>query len=250
MSPRCFVGTSGWNYKDWSGGVFYPDRMKQSDWLNYYSRHFDSVEINNSFYRLPGRHVFEKWYDTTAEGFIFAVKASRYITHIKKLADPEEPVSLFLRNASGLKEKLGVVLFQLPPSWKFNPDRLEGLFDFLAHQENLPGSRSALEIRNASWYCETCFEILKKYNVSLALTDWPGLVVERPLTADFVFLRRHGPGILYGSDYPDSALKRDAHQIRIWLSEAKDVYIYFNNDIFGYAVKNALTLKKFLGANP
>jgi uncharacterized protein YecE (DUF72 family) len=243
---RYFVGTSGWNYKHWSGGVFYPGGMKPSEWLKYYSRYFESVEINNSFYRLPEKHVFEKWHDTSPENFIFAVKASRFITHMKKLADPEDLLPPFLENGSGLKEKLEVILFQLPPFWKFNKDRLAGLFHFVSRQQILPGVRSALEVRHASWCCDACFYILQQYNVSLAITDWPGLPVEGPLTADFVFVRRHGPGSLYASSYPDSHLRRDAQRMHAWLSEGRDVYIYYNNDAYGYAVKNALTLKEFL----
>lgn len=247
MSGRYFVGTSGWNYKHWSEGVFYPSGLKTSEWLNHYAQHFDSVEINNSFYRLPEKRVFKKWYETSPAIFIFAVKASRFITHMKKLAKPEDHVTLFLENASGLREKLGAVLFQLPPYWKFNQDRLEEFFHFMRRQEILPGLRSALEIRHKSWYCEACFDVLRKYNISLALTDWPGLPIEGPLTAEFVFMRRHGPGSLYASNYSDVHLKRDAQKIRTWLAAGKDVYIYFNNDAFGYAVKNALTLKEYLG---
>jgi uncharacterized protein YecE (DUF72 family) len=246
MGARCFVGTSGWNYKHWSEGVFYPSGLKTSEWLNHYAQYFDSVEINNSFYRLPEKWVFKKWYETPPAKFIFAVKASRFITHMKKLADPQEHLPLFLENASALKEKLGVVLFQLPPYWKFNRDRLEGLFDFLSRQQILPGLHAALEIRHKSWQSNTCFDILIKYNISLALTDWPGLPIEGPLTAEFVFMRRHGPGSLYASNYSDAHLKRDAQRIRTWLAQGKDVYIYFNNDAFGYAVKNAQTLKDYL----
>jgi uncharacterized protein YecE (DUF72 family) len=246
MRARCLVGTSGWNYEHWSGGVFYPAGMKRPDWLRHYSRHFRSLEINYSFYRLPEKRVFQKWYEASPKDFTFAVKASRFITHMKKLAQPEDHVTLFLENAAGLGEKLGVLLFQLPPYWKFNPARLEEFFRFIARQDILPGVRSALEIRHKSWYCDPCFEVLRKYNISLALTDWPDLPVAGPLTADFVFIRRHGPESLYASNYPASFLKREAHQIRIWLAEGKDVFLYFNNDAFGYAVKNALTLNEYL----
>ena len=246
MRARCLVGTSGWNYEHWSGGVFYPAGMKRPDWFRHYCRHLRSVEINNSFYRLPEKRVFQKWYEASPKDFTFAVKANRFITHMKKLAQPEDSATLFLENAAGLREKLGVLLFQLPPYWKFNPDRLEEFFRFIARQDILPGLRSALEIRHKSWYCAPCFEVLRKYNIALALTDWPDLPVAGPLTADFVFIRRHGPESLYASDYPASFLKREAYQIRIWLAEGRDVSIYFNNDAFGYAVKNALTLGAIL----
>jgi uncharacterized protein YecE (DUF72 family) len=246
MRARCLVGTSGWDYEHWSGGVFYPAEIKRSDWFSFYCRHFPSVEINNSFYRLPEKRVFQKWYEAAPNDFTFAVKASRFITHMKKLAQPEDHVPPFLENAAGLREKLGVLLFQLPPYWKFNPDRLGEFFHFMGRQDVLPGLRSALEIRHKSWYCDPCFEVLRKYNISLALTDWPELPVAGPLTADFVFIRRHGPESLYASNYPVSFLKREAQQIRIWLAEGKDVFVYFNNDAFGYAVKNALTLSEYL----
>jgi uncharacterized protein YecE (DUF72 family) len=246
MAARCLVGTSGWNYKHWAGGVFYPAGMKPSNWLDHYGRCFDSVEINNSFYRLPEKRTFQKWYEIPPENFAFAVKASRFITHMKRLANPEDHLPPFLENASALKKKLGVILFQLPPYWKFNKDRLEKFFHFLSRQQILPGLRSALEVRHKSWICEACFDVLRKYDVSLALADWPGLSVEGPLTASFVFIRRHGPGSLYASNYSDAHLKRDAQKIRLWIFEGKDVYLYYNNDAYGYAVKNALTLKTFL----
>jgi uncharacterized protein YecE (DUF72 family) len=246
MPTHCFVGTSGWNYEHWSGGVFYPMGMNQSDWFKYYCRYFLSVEINTSFYRLPEKRVFQKWHEAAPDNFVFAVKASRFISHMKKLAKPEDHLTLFLENAGGLREKLGVVLFQLPPYWKFNQDRLEGFFHFMNRQNIIPGLRSALEVRHKSWYGDSCFAVLRKYNISLALTDWPGLPVEGPLTADFVFLRHHGPGSLYASNYPEPFLKREAKRICDWLTEGKDVFIYFNNDAFGYAVKNALTLQEYL----
>jgi len=247
MVARCFIGTSGWSYKHWANGIFYPQGMKPSAWLNHYGQVFESVEINNSFYRLPEKQVFEKWYNLTPPNFRFAVKASRFITHLKKLAQPEDHLPLFLENISGLKEKLGVVLFQLLPNWQFNRDRLEEFLAFLNRQTILSGLRLAVEIRHPSWNVVACFTILKKYNACLALADWPGLTVAGPLTADFVFMRRHGPESLYASNYPDSYLKREAKRIRTWIAEGKDVYIYFNNDAYGYAVRNALTLKVLLG---
>ncbi len=246
MSTSIFVGTSGWNYPHWSDGVFYPVGMKQSDWLGYYAQHFNSVEVNTTFYHLPARQVFAAWYTRTPSYFRFAVKANQFITHRKKLHNPEEYVARFLEQVSGLGEKLGVVLFQLPPNWKFHQERLEGLCGFLSQQKILPGLCSALEIRHTSWYDDACFAVLRKHNISLVLTDWPGCIVEGPLTANFVFVRRHGPNSLYASNYPDTYLQRDVQQIHSWLAEGRAVYIYFNNDAHGYAIKNALSLKAFL----
>ena len=247
MSGRLFIGTSGWNYRHWGDGIFYPRGLGQKNWLSYYVQSFDSVEINNSFYRLPEKHVFEGWYKSVPDQFTFAVKANRFITHLKKLADPQKHLPLFLENASGLEEKLGVMLFQLPPFWKFNPGRLKEFCDSLYRQKIIPGLRSALEVRHPSWHVDACFEILREYNICLALADWPGLSVQGPLTANFVFIRRHGPESLYASNYSDSSLRIDAKKIRTWLAESKDVFAYFNNDAFGYAVKNALRLKELLG---
>jgi uncharacterized protein YecE (DUF72 family) len=250
MSARPFIGTSGWHYRHWSGGIFYPAGMKPVDWLDYYGQRFDSVKINNTFYRLPARSMFEKWRDTTPANFAFAVKASRFITHVKKLAHPEEHVALFLDNASGLGKKLHVMLFQLPPSWIFDQGRLEGLCDFLSRQNSVPGIRSALEVRHASWYADACLDVLRRYHVALVLADWPTCIVEGPPTADFVFVRRHGPGSLYASNYPDSSLRREARRIRTWLGAGKSAYVYFNNDADGYAVRNALRLREILGQAP
>jgi uncharacterized protein YecE (DUF72 family) len=250
MSSRRFIGTSGWNYRYWSGGIFYPAGLKPVDWLGYYCQHFDSVEINSTFYRLPTGRVFEKWHDTTPANFAFAVKASRFITHVKKLAHPEEHVALLLENASGLGSKLHVLLFQLPPSWTFDRERLEGLCAFLSRQRIVPGIRSALELRHASWYGDACLDVLRQYRVSLVLADWPTCIVEGPPTADLVFVRHHGPRNLYASNYPDAFLRREAGRICTWMAEGKSVYVYFNNDAYGYAVRNALRLKEILGQRP
>jgi uncharacterized protein YecE (DUF72 family) len=227
-------------------GALYPEGLKPPQWLGYYARHFDTVEVNNTFYHLPEERVFETWREQTPVGFTFALKASRFITHMKKLAQPEEHVARFLRRASGLRHKLGIVLFQLPPFWKFNPERLERLCAFVRRQKIVPHLRAALEVRHASWLCEECFEMLRRHNVALVLADWPDLDVRGPLTADFVFVRRHGPGSLYASNYPDTTLRRDARSVRAWLAEGRDVHVYFNNDVCAYAVCNAQTLNRFV----
>jgi uncharacterized protein YecE (DUF72 family) len=239
-----FIGTSGWNYKGWAGGVFYPSGLKSAAWLDYYAARFNSVEVNNTFYRLPEKRVFTAWHDRTPDHFVFAVKVSRFITHMKKLLDPEQHVSLFLERASGLQKKLGVLLFQLPPTWRFNGGRLEALFEFVEQQRIVPGVRVALEVRHASWLGELCLGTLRRFNVALALADWPTLKVWGPVTADFTFVRRHGPEGLYSSDYSEEHLRRDAHQIREWSTQGRDVYAYYNNDAYGFAVKNALGLKE------
>ena len=246
MAGEVYIGTSGWIYPHWGSGVFYPAGMKQSEWLNYYTRHFNTVEVNNSFYRLPERHTFEAWRKSTPDSFRFAVKGSRFITHMKKLNTPEVSAAKFLKNVAGLGEKLAVVLFQLPPFWKVNLKRLEDFLDYMATQTHLPRVRTALEIRNPTWNSPEVFEILRRYNIALVFADWPDLDVEEPVTADFVYVRRHGPTWLYSSDYSPEQLRELAARISGWLRQGKDVFVYFNNDAGGFAVKNALELKALL----
>lgn len=247
MAGRIWVGTSGWNYKHWANGVFYPANLKQSDWLAFYSRSFDTVEINNTFYHLPGKPVFEAWRRITPDNFLFAIKASRFYTHMKKLIEPGANISRLLENARGLQEKLGIILFQLPGRWGYNQERLKTLFAYMDQQNFIPGLRSALEVRDRSWYNPECFSILEQHHVSLVLADQPGFASEGPITSDFVYLRRHGPGGLAGANYSDESIQRDAQNIRTWTRQGLDVYIYFNNDPFGFAVKNALHLKNLFG---
>ncbi len=245
-ASRACIGTSGWVYPHWADGVFYPPGLAPAAWLEFYARHFDAVEINTSFYRLPDRRVFEEWRDRTPPDFVFAVKASRFITHMKKLRDAERHVARFLAHASALREKLGVVLFQMPPFWRFNAARLDGLLEYLARQTIVPRLRVAVEVRHPSWRCDDCLEILRRHNTALAFTDWPGCATGEPTTADFVFLRRHGPAGPYASGYTPAVLRRDAARIRAWLAEGRDVHAYFNNDSHGYAVRDAQRLARYL----
>jgi len=243
---KVFIGTSGWNYPHWGKGVFYPKEVKQKEWLSYYSQHFDTVEINNTFYQLPKKTVFERWEQTVPSHFRFVVKVSRYITHIKKLNQPEQPLLRFLENASLLKSKLALLLFQLPPFLKANQLRLKHLLDLLKYQLIIPGVRAVFEFRNNTWLEEETFQSLTQMNAALCFADWPDLTVTEPVTADFIYLRRHGPRSLYGSGYSPNEIKMDADQTKKWLAEGKDAYIYFNNDAEGLAVKNALSLLEML----
>ncbi len=244
---RAFIGTSGYSYPHWGSGVFYPKGLKPTDWLSFYSRHFETVELNNPFYRLPSEEAFERWRKETPPGFIFAVKGSRFITHIKRLGDPEGSVATFLQRAALLKEKLGPLLFQLPPWWSLNLERLDGFLRYLRRQRILPQPRVALEVRHKSWLDPRVFRLLNEAGVALCLADWSELPVEGPLSADFVYIRRHGPTSRYRSCYPEERLQEEARRIRGWLKEGLDVYIYFNNDACGYAVQNALRLKELIG---
>ncbi|MFN3476188.1 MAG: DUF72 domain-containing protein [Candidatus Methylomirabilales bacterium] len=249
MAGRAFIGTSGYSYPHWRG-IFYPQGLRTSEWLQYYSWHFQTVELNNPFYRLPTASAFEGWRKGTPPGFVFAVKASRFITHIKRLKDPEVSVGLFLERASGLREKLGPVLFQLPPSWPFNASRLEGLLRYLRRQSIVRRLRAALEVRHKSWLDSKAFTLLEEAGVALCFADWPDLPVEGPVTADFVYLRRHGPASLYSSSYSEEALAEEARKMKGWLKKGLDVYIYYNNDAYGYAIENALRLKALITSSP
>lgn len=242
---RLFIGTSGWNYKHWKG-LFYPEDLPQNRWLGFYCRHFDTVEINFSFYRLPEKKTFEEWRRSTPDHFLFTAKVSRFFTHMKKLLLPEENLSRFLENATGLGEKLSAILFQLPPFWNVNVERLSQLAIYMRGQEIFPGVRCVLEVRNRTWLSEDVFGVLEDNNISLCLADWPKLRVDGPITADFVYVRRHGPSGLYSSCYTQKELKADAGMINKLLTSGKDLYIYFNNDSMAWATKNAVELKGIL----
>lgn len=240
------IGTSGYNYSHWGNGVFYPSELSQRKWLEFYAQHFKTVELNVSFYRLPKKEAFEGWYKRTPGEFIFAVKGSRYITHIKRLRDCREPLSLLLSHVSFLKEKLGVILWQLPPRFPFKKERLE---EFCLLLSTLPYSgtlRHAFEFRDESWFCEETFKILQDFKFAFTIAHGSGLPYMERITSHFVYLRLHGGEVLYGSDYSDQELRGWAAKILLWRRKANDIFIYFNNDAFGYAIKNAFTLKRLV----
>ncbi|MBC7254418.1 MAG: DUF72 domain-containing protein [Actinobacteria bacterium] len=227
------VGTSGWHYPHWRG-VFYPRRLPARDWLEFYSRHFDTVEINNSFYRLPSRETFTAWREKVPDGFLFAVKASRFITHVKRLRDPHDALANFFHNMDGLEEKAGPVLFQLPPRWKADPERLR------VFVRSLPsGRRYVFEFRDPSWFVPEVYGVLEEGGCALCAASSPVFPEARVETADFAFLRFHGGKVLYGSKYSPEELEEWAAYARSLLEEGKDVYAYFNNDAHGYAVEDA-----------
>jgi uncharacterized protein YecE (DUF72 family) len=230
------VGTSGWHYAHWKD-IFYPPEVKPADWLGFYARAFDTVEINNSFYRLPSRQVFEAWARTAPPGFVFAVKASRYITHRKKLKDPEQSLERLMENAAGLGKKLGVILFQLPPRWNSNPERLQGFIEALPRRH-----RYAFEFRDPSWLNEDVYRILSLSNCALCIADSHDRPGVRVLTADFSFFRFHG-GRLAGK-YSRAELKDWASFAREVLDGGRDLYAYFNNDTHGFAVENARLFRR------
>ncbi len=185
--PRQWIGCSGFNYPHWKGN-FYPEGLPQKKWLQHYCTVFNTVELNVTFYRLPKESTFEKWYAETPADFGFSIKGSRFITHIKKLIDPEAPLKLFFKNAMQLKEKLMIVLWQFPPGFKIDPARLNTFLNLLEPYR----VRHAFEFRNESWIARETIEMCTEKNVALCLADWPVFAGGLPLTADYVYIRRHG----------------------------------------------------------
>jgi uncharacterized protein YecE (DUF72 family) len=238
MAKQFYIGTSGWHYNHWIG-PFYPLESKPKDFLGIYIQHFDTVELNNPFYHLPKPEVFRGWRKQTPKGFIFSVKASRYITHVKKLKDAKESIEYFLKSARNLKEKLGPILFQLPPNWQSNPERLEEFLKVLPK-----GLRYTFELRNPTWFNEEIYKLLREYNIALCMYDFNGRLSVKEITADFVYIRFHGPGGKYRGKYDQKFLTQWAKDMKSW--KVKAVYCYFDNDDSGFAVENASELKKLL----
>ncbi len=239
-TPQIRIGTSGWHYWHWAG-LFYPEDLPKSDWLKFYAKSFDTVELNNTFYHLPKPSSVKTWYKQTPKNFLYAVKASRYITHIKRLKDISEELNLFYRTIAPLKSKLGPILFQLPPSFKKNLKRLE---DFL---KLLPKRKlAAVEFRNDSWYTQDTYDLLNEYNVSFCTHDLPGLESPRIVTGPLIYLRFHGTESRYAGNYSNAALRNYADWLKENFNTVKGVYVYFNNDYNAFAITNAKQLKEML----
>ncbi len=234
------VGTSGWHYGSWVG-PFYPHDAKPPSFLAHYTERFDCVEVNNTFHRLPRREVVEAWAAQAPKGFLFAVKANRFITHMKKLKDPAEPIRRMFSVLDGFGAKLGPILFQLPPGWRVNVERLA---EFLAA---LPrGRRYAFEFRDESWLCDETFEALRKADAALVLYDFEGRQPPELVTADFVYVRLHGPGGKYKGSYSGPALGAWRDRAKRWRRQGRDVFVFFDNDEKGYAAADATKLRAML----
>ncbi len=239
--PKYRIGCSGFLYDSWRG-PFYPDNLPHKKWLSFYMEKFNTVELNVTFYRLLKKEAFERWYKETPPDFSFCLKGSRFISHVKKLKDVELPLSTFFNTTAPLLEKLEVILWQLPPNLKLNMKNLE---DFVENLKVYP-VRHVFEFRHKSWLTKRVFNLLSAANIALCMSDWPEFIDELPLTADFVYIRRHGERGNYATNYTIDHLKTDAKRIKNYLKLNKDVYFYFNNDSFAYAPKNAIELKTIL----
>jgi len=237
---KSWIGTSGWHYDHWKG-PFYPGDIRPGEMLGYYARRFGTVEINNSFYRLPSPETWSAWKKSAPPGFLFSCKASRYITHMKKLRDPDASLTRFLASAEKLEEKLGPVLFQLPPRWKANPERLR------AFAQSLPaGHLYAFEFRDPSWFQDRVFQVLSDSGCALGISQIEGVQAPREVTASFVYVRLHGPGKAYQGRYGKDELAGWAGAVSSWTRKGLDVFCYFDNDEKGYAAMNAGELQEML----
>lgn len=243
MKKNLFIGTSGWSYKHWTD-IFYPRNVKPKDWLTYFANFFQTVEINSSFYHLPAKKTFLNWQKVTPDDFIFSVKASRFITHVLKLKNASEPWERFIKNAEGLGNKLGPILFQFPPNWSFNKDRLTDFLKILPHKYLY-----AFEFRNESWFQKETYQLLEKFGAALCIADSPRYPCVLKITAPFTFIRMHGGKILYASEYSIEELSLWSERIKKFIEQNIKVFVYFNNDAYGYAVKNAQQLIELLKEN-
>ena len=227
------IGCSGWSYKDWRG-PFYPPEVKVKDHLAYYASRFSTAEINASFYRLPSDRTVKAWRDGVPDGFLFSWKASRFLTHNKKLKDAEDSLRLILGRMQPLGDRFGPVLFQLPPMLRRDDARLDAFLALLPK-----GRRCTVEFRHDSWYAPDILGLLKAHDVALCLSDHHDAPAPWETTASFVYVRAHGPGGRYHGRYPDKALQELAERIAAWRRGRKDVFCYFDNDIKSAAPQDA-----------
>jgi uncharacterized protein YecE (DUF72 family) len=235
------IGVSGWSYPHWRG-AFYPEGLRVKDQLAHCAARFPTLEINGSFYRLPSEKAVAAWRDAAPEGFVFAWKASRFITHFRRLKNVDDSLKLVFGRMEGLGDKMGPALFQLPPQMKADPERLAG---FLSR---LPKSRRvAIEFRHPSWYDEAVWALLRDHDVAFCVSDHHDAPAPWVATAGFVYVRGHGPGGGYSGDYSDAELKAWARRIRTWADEGRDAWVYFDNDIGAAAPKDAERLIALTG---
>jgi uncharacterized protein YecE (DUF72 family) len=239
MKKQINIGTSGWSYEHWKK-IFYPDEIKSKDWLGYYSDSFLTVEVNTTFYHVPRETTVKNWYKVVSKNFIFSIKINRYITHRKKLKDCKESLEIFYKSIQKLKNKIGPILIQLPPSFSINPERLQDFIGYLNKKYLY-----TIEFRHDSWFEDEIYNILKKNNIALCITDLNGKQTPELITADFTYIRLHGPHRAYKGSYGLAKLKKWKAKFEDW-SKTISIYCYFDNDEKAYAIKDALSLKKLL----
>ena len=231
------IGCSGWNYKHWRE-LFYPKGLAMSRWFAFYAEHFDTVEINNSFYMLPKPDTFAKWRDQAPPGFCYAVKANRFITQAKKLKDCEEPMARMMAATRHLGDRLGPILYQLPPSLKLNLERLESFLQLVPRDV-----ANVFEFRDPSWYVPATYELLDRHGASFCVHDMGGCATGRVAVGPVAYVRFHGGVGKYWGRYADAALLGWSDWMAAQARAGRPVWVYFNNDIFGHAIEDTRTLK-------
>ena len=234
---RIRIGCSGWNYKHWRG-IFYPQGLPQRRWFEFYAAHFDTVEINNSFYRLPKAETFDKWRAQAPAGFCYAVKANRFLTQAKKLKDCEEPLARMMPPFRALGDRLGPILYQLPPRFRINLERLEQFLTLVPRDVV-----NVFEFREPSWYVRETYDLLDRHGAAFCIHDMAGSTTERIVTGPIAYVRFHGASGKYWGRYPDEHLLSWSDWMVAQARQGRPVWAYFNNDIHGHAIADALTLK-------
>lgn len=233
---RVFIGTSGWSYSHWKEN-FYPHKLATTKWLNYYATFFSTVELNTTFYGLPSIKTIKKWMTDVPSDFHFSIKASRYITHQKRLHDCGESLEIFFKVIKEFGPKTGPFLFQLPPSFKINLDRLVEFISLLKKEYAY-----VFEFRHDTWFVQEIYDLLMKNNIALCLTDLNGELSPEEITADFTYIRLHGPKKAYQGSYGEKSLKDWKNKIENWKKHHISTYCYFDNDEKGYAIQDAKEL--------
>ncbi|MCE5195161.1 MAG: DUF72 domain-containing protein [Nitrospiraceae bacterium] len=239
--PYVKIGCCGFINDDWKG-TFYPEKLSKKQWLEYYCKKFQTLELDTTFHKLPEKETFSRWHSETPGNFSVSLKGSRFITHVKKLKSPLEPLDVFFSRVTALKDKLGVVLWQFPPDFKADTNKLAIFIQALGEYK----VKNAVEFRDKSWLTKKIFSLLEKNNVALCISDWPDFLCELPATADFVYIRRHGIDGKCSSCYTTDQLKKDARMINRFVKNGRDVMIYFNNITNGNAPNNARELSSFI----
>ncbi len=245
-TPEIRIGTSGWHYKSWHG-PFYPSALRIKDFLAFYVERFDTAEINNSFYRLPTENAVRAWRDSAPEGFLFAWKVSRFITHMKRLKDVEDSIDLVFGRMAALGDAFGSVLFQLPPTFRADAQTRERVARTLSLAP--PRHRYAFEFRHPSWYEAATLDLLRDHNAALCISDHADAPAPWVATADFVYVRAHGTNGRYAGSYSRETLQDWTRPIARWNEEGRDVYVYFDNDIKSAAPGDARELLRLTGSS-
>ena len=247
LQKKIHIGTSGWSYKHWKP-IYYPGTVRAGDYLSFLSKEFDSTEINTSFYRLPKPATLQKWMAAVPKDFKFCPKMSRYLTQMKKLNEPEEPLDRFFSLFGSMKKHLGPVLIQLPPNLGFHLQKAEYFFSLL--KEKYSAYIFALEVRHDSWLQPPVIRLLTRFQITFVIaSSGDRFPMAEEITARDIYIRFHGPDGSYATSYPDDVLEEYADKCTNWIHQGHRLWIYFNNDIHGYAIENARTLKKMLSVN-